>query len=359
MTRRMPWTCRRPRSARGFTLIELLVAIAIIAALVGLLLPAVQAARESSRRARCSNNLRQIGLGLHSYHDSNECFPMGMMLTGDGRFREPGRLYCDPPLPDRGFLVGILPGIEQAPLFNAINHSLTIFGAENSTIFAASVATYACPSDPAAGSPRSGYPAARLPLPVDPRDFPAAVVASSYAGVQGSRWMPGVPTPIGGRCQIAPESADRLDGVINQLGPIRVASISDGLSQTMVGTEKAIATFSAFDAIDPTYANDSGWWFSGSLADTMASAYYPPNARNRVKLGSGTEFVWYGSASSLHPGGVNVLMGDGSVRFVKDSIGSWPVDPETGQPQPFQGPKPGVWQALATRNGGEATGDEF
>src|SRR4051812_49279401 len=123
------------RNYRAFTLIELLVVISIIAVLIGLLLPAVQQAREAARRISCTNNLKQLGLAFHGYHDANGKLPMGYTFT-------PGYLRG-------GFGWGamILPGVEQKPLFDSANFSLPLWNATNTTTAAIAVSFYLCPSD--------------------------------------------------------------------------------------------------------------------------------------------------------------------------------------------------------------------
>ena len=129
---------RKRRAA--FTLIELLVVIAIIAVLIALLLPAVQSAREAARRAQCTNNLKQIGLAMHNYHISIECFPMSMGLDS------PGFGYPEPV--SYSGLSMLLPYMEQTVIFNAINYSLLRGDPGNNTATATSVNSFLCPSDP-------------------------------------------------------------------------------------------------------------------------------------------------------------------------------------------------------------------
>jgi len=128
---------KKDRSRRGFTLIELLVVIAIIGVLIALLLPAVQAAREAARRAQCINNLKQLGLGLHNYHDSVGAVPMGFAGGGGWEQWTP--------------VIMLLPYIEQKPLFDSINFTGNIgsgyTGGLNSTAIKSTVSVYQCPSD--------------------------------------------------------------------------------------------------------------------------------------------------------------------------------------------------------------------
>lgn len=335
-------------SRRGFTLIEVLVAISIVGILMALILPAVQVARESARRTQCKNNLRQIGIALHSYQEIHGCLPLGRMGTPDPRWFDPGFL-CASGVQDKGFLVSILPYAEQAPLYNSINQSLTIFGAENSTIFTASVGIYTCPSDFESGRPRTGYPQDRLPIASGSATL-MSLTSASYAGCHGSSVIGALPHPRWA-CQVPAGRAANVNGCITDVGPVTFASITDGLSHTMVATERATATFRELDVVDPLLAMQAGWWFSGDWGDTVMTAYFPPNVRKRVTLRAIEARMW--SASSLHPGGVNVLMGDGSVRFIKDSVQAWPHDPQWGNPLPTSAATPGIWQALGTRNGGE------
>src|SRR5262245_36575978 len=120
---------------RGFTLIELLVVIAIIAVLAALLLPAVQSAREAARRMSCTNNLKQIGLAIHGYHDAHNRLPMGYTFS-------PGYIRG-------GFGCGakVLPGVEQKPLFDATNFSLPLWNEVNTTTATTAISFYLCPSD--------------------------------------------------------------------------------------------------------------------------------------------------------------------------------------------------------------------
>ena len=135
-------TAPRPR---GFTLIELLVVIAIIAILIALLLPAVQAAREAARRAQCVNNLKQLALGYHNYHDSNNVFP-----TAEGwSYRSDQAVPQAAPRRSWGWRLVVLPFIEQGALYNAMNFNLCVWNPQNSiTVINNMISVYNCPSDP-------------------------------------------------------------------------------------------------------------------------------------------------------------------------------------------------------------------
>ncbi|HWE37479.1 MAG TPA: DUF1559 domain-containing protein [Isosphaeraceae bacterium] len=339
----------------GFTLIELLVVIAIVSLLIGLLLPAVQQAREAARRTQCLNNLKQIGVALHSYEGAFGCLPPGRVKSYDPRYAGPNP-PCSSTIVDKGLLIGILPQVEQRPLYDAINHDLTILGAENQTVHTAVVGTFACPSDPDAGIVRDLNPGALTPYGVAD---PARMVLTSYAGCTGSLTVMALPWP-GNNCSPPPQCLAQCNGCFHDVAPIRFASISDGLSTTILLAERAVTPLQDLASFNPAESAKHGWWITGNWGDTLVSACFPPNAFDKVALGSIPARTT--AASSMHPGGLHVLLGDGSVRFVKDSIDSWPFDPLTGQPSGASQapggwwtnlPRQGVWQALATRNGHE------
>lgn len=329
-------------SRRGFTLIELLVVISIIAILMALLLPAVQGAREAARRAQCTSNLRQIGLAVHGYHDALGCLPAGRIIMHDPRYTVPG-IPCVG-LPDRSILLTLLPYVEQTTLFHSWNYNLTIFGAENGTIHSAVVGVYACPTDPDSGARRAGSAFEAFPLPV--ADF-ALVTSSSYAGVMGTDHSSAQPDPRFG-CRVDPSEVARANGCFNDMTPLSFASITDGLSNTLMIAEKSTTILrKSEDLRDPRLLEHVSWWFLGEADHTLVDAMLPPNAYKKYPPTDMS--FWMRSASSLHPGGVNGLMADGSVRFIKETIDTnpWPLTAQSGA-MPA-----GVWQRLATRNGGE------
>lgn len=343
------WFCSSSHGrVRGFTLVELLVVVAIVCLLAGLILPAVQAAREASRRAQCLSNLRQIGLALHNYHTVAGSLPSGMVPSYDPRPEFAGT-PCHGGYNDRSFLVEILPHVEQASLFNAINQDLSIFSYENTSIFLMSVGLYVCPSDYAARQARPiVYPG---PLGAIIGQYQS--VATSYSGSYGSLFVLTLPNGRIG-CKVDPHVPPQANGVLTGVSPIRWSSIPDGLSQTLMAGETAITQLEPWGDWGLSSFNH---WFSGIPGDTLFSAELPPDAAEKY------DHPVAGVASSMHPGGVNVLFCDGSARFLKESIDSWPLDPATMEPLGstwntpagwWQNlPRPGVWQAIATRNGSE------
>jgi prepilin-type processing-associated H-X9-DG protein len=346
--------------AAGFSLVEALVSISMISLLIGLLLPAVQSARESARRAQCSNNLKQLGLALQAYHDAFGSLPPGRIKSYDPRYSGPNP-PCTSSIVDKSLEVFALGFTEQAVVYNAINQSLAIIGGENSTVHSLALAVFACPSDPMAGHPRDLNPGALARYGVPD---PALMVFTSYAGMIGS--LPVLAQPLTrNRCAVPTALVIQCNGVFNDLAPIRFASVTDGLSNTIFAGEKATTILQELNALNPQYAAQHGWWITGNWGDTLVTALYPPNACDKVAGASMT--AWTNSASSMHPGGLNILMGDGSVRFLKDTVQTWPFNTLTGNPagasQNAQGawvnlPPAGVWQALSTRAGGEIVGSD-
>jgi prepilin-type N-terminal cleavage/methylation domain-containing protein/prepilin-type processing-associated H-X9-DG protein len=358
MQRRKASTARGAELRCGFTLVEVLVAISVISLLMALLLPAVQSAREAARRARCCNNLKQVGIALHAYDIAFGSFPTGRCKTYDPRYAGPNP-PCTARMIDKSFLAMSLSELDQTSLYNSMNQSLTVFGYENRTIFPVAVAAFACPSDPEAGAARAADITTMVELGLASPGEVLTVSFTSYSGCFGSFDVIALPTPQN-NCTVPAPLAAQSDGCLGDIAPIRPASVSDGLSQTILVSEKATTTFHILDEANPLLFSRYGWYFAGNMGDTLFTTFYPPNAYLRISPLAGSKVTF--AASSLHPGGVNALFADGSVHFIKDSINTWPYDSLLGQPigasQNTSGwwvgmPPAGVWQKLSTRSGGD------
>ena len=323
----------------GFTLIELLVAIGIIGLLTALLLPAVQSARESARRLQCQNNIKQIGLGLANYIGTIGTFPQGRTLSGDPRDLMYPSVPCSGPI-DRSFFIALLPFVEQKPLFDQFNFQVAMLGWEQETARRPVVSIFTCPSDVEAG--RLVEMGMKEPWYGDIdvgyyQSWRASYAACHSSG--GAYALNGIKT-----CEPEPNDIQMANGCITDLPNITYASVTDGLSHTMVVAEKSATIINRkLQHEDPGSRSGIGVWSSASIFVTVFMTQNPPNAFKVIPI-THIGQSWFASASSQHPGGVNILMGDGSVRFVKETIDSW----HSGPPRPF-----GVWQRLATRNGGE------
>ena len=328
-------------SRHGFTLIELLVVLAVIALLVGLLLPAVQAAREAARRMQCANNLKQIALATLNYESVWATLPRSAFLqrvsAGSGYYDSAGHPYIS-----GGVFVLLCPYLDQRPLYDAMNFDLHVWTAINATVSATGISTLWCPSDSGVSDPQT-VPDGSF---YDPGPF--TMYYTSYAGNFGT-WHMGW----------TPQYNDRLNGLFNADGAVCSQSVTDGWSNTFAFGEHARATLTPADQLC------WHWWASGYLGDTNFITLYPMNPRRTMAdipdfLGIPTYAL---AASSLHPGGCNFAFLDGSVRFLKDTIDCWRIDPATGYPPGISFDSTGlvhvvpgtlpVYQALSTRNGGE------
>jgi prepilin-type N-terminal cleavage/methylation domain-containing protein/prepilin-type processing-associated H-X9-DG protein len=301
----------RRESSRGFTLIELLVVIAVVGTLAALLLPAVQAAREAARRARCQNNLKQIGLALHGYHEAIGSFPMGYVA----------RRNVDPyaTSPGWGWAALILPQLEQGPLYNASNIHLSIEHAANLTSRMTALGVYVCPSDSNTG-PFTSIRNDGLPI--------VEVQTISYAGNFGRELLVcGQDVEIG----FAP---DRGNGMFLRNVVVRLGDVTDGTSQTFaVGERGCLLTRTAWaGAIQDGVCTVSPFSPSSSEAVARGAIQVLAHADDTAINSPGADPDNFFSA---HDGGAHFLMADGSVRFVKQSIDMI------------------VYRALASRNGGE------
>ena len=311
---------------RGFTLIELLVVIAIIAVLIALLLPAVQAAREAARRSQCVNNLKQIGLAVHNYESTNGSLPSGLKSCCWGTWVLP-----------------TLPGIEQQALYNAWNFtgdgkwsgSATMdtpyrySGVANITVSATRVNSLMCPSDGSATSLTGiGQTLSGVSM---------LTVSQSYVANYGNLLTDQVASfTFGGTTyNFGGAPFTDMDGPgagMNKQAVVAFAAVTDGLSNTMLFSEIIVGTGKGGQYGASYDLRGFSWWGSGS----NFTAWNPPNSTLPDVTESSSYCVYpyqanppctapatltrFNGARSRHSGGVNVVFGDGSVKFIKNSI---------------------------------------
>jgi prepilin-type N-terminal cleavage/methylation domain-containing protein/prepilin-type processing-associated H-X9-DG protein len=345
------------RTRRGFSLIELLVVIAIIGVLIALLLPAVQAAREAARRIQCTNNLKQIGLALHNYQEVNDCFPPGALayfLNGDVK----SSTFYNNHGPSAH--ARMLNYIENSPLYNALNFDVSIFNDPvgdliNRTVTQTVVNTFLCPSTSVPSWNFHGTSAVLSPVKAPGNSYFGSTGSTLefaaqqtggppngafyYVGTKGSvlrisSVTDGTSNTIGfgewkigngqGRVTIQdivflgafPSGTKRNDGSLNFANPILVASFQPWLDACASTWQAGSGRFGKTDTLGEA-------WSLGLVGYTMGNLTLPPNAPypNCSVDGTGTiESVGVYGLSSYHSGGANVLLLDGSVRFLKDSI---------------------------------------
>jgi prepilin-type N-terminal cleavage/methylation domain-containing protein len=317
---------RRP----AFTLIELLVVIAIIAVLIGLLLPAVQKVREAANRMKCGNNLKQIGLALHNYHDTNQCFPPGQDNAIGNQWTS------NLPYWNRAcWFQHILPYVEQDDLYKRLKDYM----AGN---LPAPYITFAANGIPNQPDPRGRNTI--LSLFVCPTDANSPKGRTALGNEQGfhSNYV----TCAGSTVYNPPEDPDgtRLNGIFYAYSKTRIADVRDGTSNTLMGSEILVVP-------DTTQHDLRGRVYNSWQGNTLFSTLYPPNTpvgdvssycidsppSAPCQELSTTDVVQ--SARSQHPGGVNILRADASVRFVSNTVALT------------------TWQWLGTRAGDEVVAE--
>ncbi len=307
--------------SRGFTLIELLVVIAIIAILIALLLPAVQQAREAARRTECKNNLKQLGLALHNYHDVHNYFPLNSAYAGGQ------------PVMNRSGFVGMLPFIDQAPMFNQMNMSLQGTDPPNLAFMQQPLTALLCPSDKTGvkvdhqGYNQNHLSAHGLTVAVAPSDY--AFCFGDYVNSStstGAIWGPNLSPP-----------KNYADGIVeNGRGMFcrgnwscRVGDVRDGTSNTF-----AIGECIGYWCPWQTGWAHQSWATTSQSINWMNAALRAANA-GPTNIDSNNCIAF----RSQHVGGAHFVMGDGAVRFVSENINGL------------------VYNALGSRNGKETVGE--
>jgi prepilin-type N-terminal cleavage/methylation domain-containing protein/prepilin-type processing-associated H-X9-DG protein len=337
------------RTRSGFTLIELLVVIAIIAVLIALLLPAVQAAREAARRAQCTNNLKQLGLAVHNFESANSIVPPGWGPVPD----MPSGLGTSG-TSRASAIATLLPYLEQANLYNAFNmHTDVDASKDNLTARIQELSVFLCPSDPATtrlyGYGRSNYFAslgntASQLVEKEPNGANLGVfnVSIDYNSPTGS--------PNWRKLQSNVRLADITDGTSNtaMFAEIKRSNLPD-TGGDPASPDNIQVISSGFSNAAPTPACDDlsqvatrisyrGQRYFRMIPMTSTYSHTVPPNYKRYDCASTNNTAAHIAARSYHSGGVNVLFGDGSVRFIKETINL------------------GIWKALGTRAGGEVIG---
>ncbi|QDV34660.1 DUF1559 domain-containing protein [Tautonia plasticadhaerens] len=317
---------------RGFTLIELLVVIAIIGVLIALLLPAVQSAREAARRAQCTNNLKQIALATHNYHDAVGSFPPG----GINDPSYVGTWW--------NWAAFALPHMEQASVYNAINFSLPTYNVANrTTVYQSLIDGFLCPTDESKRLFTDFY----WVNPENYGDFPVTGAPTNYTASLGDTrvdspfdYLSGDPSPGSWGCN---RRFRGLFGECSRGAVIKIADVRDGTSNTLLVGENSpnLNGQLAWANGDGTYATTViplNWMTSyrdgqvepnGDACDINALF----DANRSVRCWRNQVYIY--AFKSFHPGGANFALADGSVRFVKQTI------------------SPRIYNALGSRAGGE------
>ncbi len=345
-------------SRRGFTLIELLVVIAIIAVLIALLLPAVQAAREAARRSQCVNNLKQIGLALHNYHSVQNVFALGASKNPKNGPGDSDLIWSS-----WSAHAQLLPYLEQQPLYSSANFSWGVdpYGDPcyyiNSTVANTVINGFMCPSDTNAGRPNINDYYASVGTTTNFMTTNCWGGVNTACAPSGSTGMFTYFVPYGIRDCVdgttntiafaesitgKPTATNNFRGNSTQGVTDPGATLFDAETNPAVILQGLQACAQAFAAGQSIQSNKGQLWAFGARGYTLFQTIQTPNDK-QYSFGScefgcagcGLDQSWAVPASSFHSGGVNVLMTDGSVKFIKDSVNRM------------------TWWNLGTRDGGE------
>jgi prepilin-type N-terminal cleavage/methylation domain-containing protein/prepilin-type processing-associated H-X9-DG protein len=368
---------------RGFTLIELLVVIAIIAVLIALLLPAVQAAREAARRIQCVNNMKQIGIAMHNYHEANNSFPLGAALAN---FTLAPGVYFTVAKNNLGQLAMLLPYLGEVAIYNALNFSFGV--TETGSLVAndvwcvqftatcSSMKEFYCPSDPLAGKSYNG-------------GNPTPSKSTNYFGSVGTS-----SNQTNSNTSISTFANVPVTGIFGFQRNTSIAAIIDGTSNTIAFAEGLVSGYSSaqyipgkqrylglqnftsgfplqailYDASSNPAATaqgiafcDRAWntgvgftfndqrgndWSHGGMAHSWMTTIVVPNSTTSTwaycDVYNSSTMGLYANADSYHPGGVNTLFCDGSVKAIKNTISQY------------------IWWALGTvANGEVVSADQY
>ncbi len=343
----------RSPAMRGFTLIELLVVIAIIAVLIALLLPAVQAAREAARRSQCVNNLKQIGLGIHNYHSTNDKFPPGGSCTQS----TPG---CTGSWQAHSVFGNMLPYMEQQAIYNSINFSIFSCGEannQNQTARQTQINSFLCPSDSNNGGAGQTSDNGRLNNYLGSKGTTSTAYPATVTGLFGSGTVYGLRDIIDGSSNTI-AFAEKITGTpgqntgagigqrgngVNGSSPTGYADAWQNVSGVQTDLTSCTASWVGLTGGSNNLINNEGqWWIAGDETYVMFNTIVTPNSltyfwgscRNGCS-GCSPDGSNYVNASSNHSGGCNVLAADGSVKFIKNSVAQ------------------NIWWSLGTRANGE------